>query len=112
MRAVKEWTSELHKLPHLFINLMRQMRRLIDFHAINVVMLTHEVFNRFVMSFDALDTKGIWEQRRCLQADKTVPDADPLLASRKDPHKQVILVNTIKLPIWSRESGPLLGPGV
>ncbi len=111
MRAMKEWTSELHKLPRLFINLMRQAHQLIGVHAIDVVMLTHEAFDRFVTSINALGAKGIWEQRQCLQVDKTVPDADPLLTSRKNPHEQVIL-NPNKLPIWSRESGLLLGPGV
>jgi hypothetical protein len=111
MRTVKEWMSELNRLPHLFINHMQRTRGLIGSHVIEVVMLRHEAVNRFVTSFNALGAKVIWEQRQDLQADKTVPDADPLLASRKDPHEQVIL-DTVKLLIWSRESGPLLGPGV
>jgi hypothetical protein len=51
-------------------------------------MLVHEAFDY------ALGAKGICEQRQCLQVDKTVPDTDPLLLSRKDPHEQLIL-NTI-----------------
>jgi hypothetical protein len=107
MRAVKEQTSELHKLPCLPINLVNRMHQLIGFHAIEVVMLMHEVFDCFLKSFNALGTKGIWEQRWHLQADETVPDGDPLLMLRKDPHEQLML-NRMKLLIGSSKSGLLL----
>jgi hypothetical protein len=102
---------ELHKLPRPIINLLRRMHCLVGFHAIDVVMLMRKAFDRFVTSFNALGTKGIQEQRQHLQADKTVLDADPMLAARKDPHKQ-LMFNRMKYPIWSRKSGRLLGPGV
>jgi hypothetical protein len=102
MGAKKEQTSELHSLLHFIINILRHTCCLIRFHAIDVVMLlTHKAIDCFVTSFNALGAKGVWEQRQCLQADKTVSDADPLLASRKDPHEQLML-NRMKLPIESR----------
>ncbi len=111
MWAETERMSELHKFPCLIINLLRQTRCLVGFHAIDIVMLNYKAFDCFVLRFNALVAKGIWEQTQCLQADKTVPDADLLLASRKDPREQLML-NRIKFPIWSSKSGPLPGPGV
>ncbi len=76
-------------------------------------MLAHEVSDCSEMSSNALGAKGIPKHQQCLQEDERVPDADLLLASRNDPHEQLIL-NRIRmvLPFGSSKVGKLCQPGV
>ncbi len=100
MGAKKEWTSELHELPHLVTYLLGCTCCLICLLAINGLKLVHEVHDHYEMSFYPLGAKGHLEHQQHLQEDDCVPDVDPLLALRKDPHEQLILIG------WSCPLGP------
>ena len=100
IRAKKEWTSELHELPHLIINLLRCMHCLVGFLAINILVLFHEAPDCAEMSFNALGAKRTLEHQQHLQEDDRFSDADPHLALSKDPHEQLLL-NGMELPIGS-----------
>jgi hypothetical protein len=111
MEAKKERTSELHELPHLIINLLRRTHCLVGFLAINILVLFHEAPDCAEMSFNALGAKGTLKHQQHLQEDDCFSDADPLLASSKDPHEQLIL-DRMELLIGSSKVGPLFSPGV